>query len=201
MPVLIFALISAILGAVVATCILTLNTLPEPKEKKIIIKTANEVASLLLEAIESPSTTSISEEDKAHLFYLLVKSLMDDNHPDTQTFHYIGDKIVSKEEDNVVWLTWFIISLRRLSRSFNESLPEAWFLYSHRNEPPSPIAPHPSEADDLIPELDLSQSSDIFNDVSDSEDSQQLITEAGPLVSPQLNEPAEITSEYLAAMD
>lgn len=185
-------------GAMVIFC-LSPSEDEQPKQKKIIMKSVNEVAIHLSELIESSGKASAEDSaDKQYLFDLLVKALIDEEHPDVATLYYIGSRVIADTHGSDVWVTWFIISLRRIAKNISLHLPEAWFLElsditddapTSTSHTPlmSPIlasAPTPSpEVDaDLLPEPainDLSMSSE-----SDSDDSQKLLTEAGPLATP-----------------
>ena len=209
--------VSLLIGVLIAN--LFQNESP-PKEKKILVKTTNQVASMLADAIECPSTST--DEDKNYLFDLLVRALLDDNHPDVLSFHHIGDKVINGEHPSIVWSSWLTIALRRLSDNFVSPLPEPWFFNidkvlgcveeaqpQHLLSPilpaepiPSPLIAETMSAGPVPPldlaavpeELDVSQSSV----ESDSDDSQRLITEAGPLASPHLTDlPVDVTSEYV----
>ncbi len=191
----------------------------KPKQKKIIMKTVNEVATHLADMIEAPHKASHEDAaDREYLFELLVRALADDQHPDTPTLLYIGERVIADTQKSDVWSVWFIISLRRIAKNIRTQLPEPWFLdlSDMTDEVPnssshtpliSPIlapAPAPSPAVELEP-LPLSLSLPLpepavedthqaqeenINDLSmssnesDSDDSQKMLTEAGPLATP-----------------
>ena len=209
--------VSLLIGILIAN--LFQNESP-PKEKKILVKTTNQVASMLADAIERPSSST--DEDKNYLFDLLVRALIDDNHPDVLSFHHIGDKVINGEHPSIVWSTWLIIALRRLSDNFVSPLPEPWFFDidkvlgspdevhpQHLLSPILPAEPTPSPliAETVsagpVPPLDLAAVPEELNISessveSDSDDSQRLITEAGPLASPHLTDhPDNLTSQYV----
>jgi hypothetical protein len=211
--------VSLLIGVLIANLF---QTESPPKEKKILVKTTNQVASMLAEAIECPSSST--DEDKNYLLDLLVRALIDDNHPDVLSFHHIGDKVINGEHPSIVWSTWLIIALRRLSDNFVSPLPEPWFFdidkvlgCTNEVQPQqqllSPILPtaspliETSNKDEILPPLDLAtetipEEADISTNSleSDSDDSQQLITEAGPLASPHFTDnPPDITSNYVPA--
>ncbi len=206
--------VSLLIGILIANLF---QTESPSKEKKILVKTTNEVAAMLAEAIEFPSTSS--DEDKNYLLDLLVRALLDDNHPDVLSFHHIGDKVINGEHPSVVWSTWLIIALRRLSENFASPLPEPWFFDVNKvlgvtNEEQllspilpalSPLVEQKNKGDADLPPLDLAtvpEELDVSRSSveSDSDDSQHLITEAGPLASPHFTENTpDLSSQYIPA--
>lgn len=190
-------------------------TPPEAAPKKIIIKTVNEVAKMLSDILEG--TEQATEEDKEYLFDLLVRAMAEDSHEDLYEFIYIGKKVLANEQTSVAWDTWLIIALRRLSTNMNATLPEAWFIECDKKvsatPEPTPILSALEKEDDelphidlaendkqeanALPELDQSINSESVVSESDSDDSHQLLTEAGPMASPpaQTEEVTQIFTE------
>ena len=219
-----FMLTSMFMGGIIA--LLCFDNPPDdekPKQKKIIMKTVSDVATHLADIIEAPHKASHEDmADKQYLFELLVRALADDQHPDTPTLLYIGERVIANKQKSDVWSIWFIISLRRIAKNIRTQLPEPWFLdlsditdetpISSSNTPLiSPIltaASGPTNSLELeleplpLPEPAVEDTHETqqenINDISmssnesDSDDSQKMLTEAGPLATPTCpNEEAE----------
>jgi hypothetical protein len=156
---------SASLAVFVTIACADISPSQPPEPKKIIIKTANQVAKMLADILEG--TEEASDEDKDYLFHLLVCTMADDNHPDFYEFNYIGRKILAGEQANVAWDTWLTIALRRLAKDTTAKLPEAWFIEFQRETAITTPEPTPIlsalEKDDIdeIPSINLPEEAQV----------------------------------------
>ncbi len=156
---------SASLAVFVTIACADISPSQPPEPKKIILKTANQVAKFLADILEG--TEEASDEDKDYLFHLLVCTMADDNHPDFYEFNYIGRKILAGEQANVAWDTWLTIALRRLAKDTTAKLPEAWFIEFQKETSITTPEPTPIlsalEKDDIdeIPSINLPEEAEV----------------------------------------